>query len=341
MPPRADKVEGDVAGFDFHGGRIDAARRAFPDAPADWIDLSTGLNPRPWPIPADLRVDHAALPSLHALAALEQAAAEAFGTTADRVAALPGVEVGLRLIATIDPPRLWHRLAPAYGSYAAALPGSTAIAANVLLDAADRGGTLLIGNPNNPDGVVHPPELLAGLAQRISARGGWLIVDEAFADCDPAVGLLPHLREDDPVIVFRSFGKFYGLGGVRLGFACGHPALLARLRDRIGSWPVSATALMVGTAAYRDQRWAAATRADLRDRAAELDAVLARHGMITRGGCPLFRLVTGIDAAATFDRLAHAGILTRPFADRPDWLRFGLPGDRAAFDRLDRALAGG
>ena len=230
---------------------------------------------------------------------------------------------------------------PGYGSYRDALPDGEAIAAEALYAAASAGGTILLGNPNNPDGRVHAPETLMSIARRIGERGGWLIVDEAFADAVPGASILPHLTRYDRVLVFRSFGKFYGLAGVRLGFACGHAALVERLRALIGSWPVSALALTVGSAAYRDAGWAKAARLDLRERAARLDTLLGRHGLAASGACPLFRLVTDAGAGTLFDRLGRAGILTRPFEHRADWLRLGLPGDDAAFDRLDRALADG
>lgn len=325
----------------FHGGRIDAAGRAFPDAPVPWLDLSTGLNPRPWPVPPTMAPDLNALPSTTDLAAMEAAAAAAFGIAPACVAALPGVEIGLRLLASLGLPAPLRRVAPAYGSYCDALPTSVAIDADALADRDLAGGTVLLGNPNNPDGRIHGRASLLDLARRIGVEGGWLIVDEAFADVDPATSVLPHLTPDDRVLVFRSFGKFYGLAGVRLGFACGHRHMVDHLRDRIGSWPVSATALAIGTAAYRDHRWAMAARTDLRARAERLDALLTRHGLLPTGDCPLFRLVVNDDAPSMFDRLGRAGILTRPFEDRRDWLRFGLPGDDAAFDRLDRALASG
>lgn len=325
----------------FHGGRIDVATRAFPHAPTPWLDLSTGLNPRPWPVPTTMAPDLHALPAVADLAALEAAAAAAFGTAPACIAALPGVEIGLRLLTTLGLPAPLRRVAPAYGSYRDALPTGVPIDADTLADQDLAGGTVLLGNPNNPDGHIHSPEPLLSLARRIGAKGGWLIVDEAFADVDPAISVLPHLAPDDRVLVFRSFGKFYGLAGVRLGFACGHPDMVERLRMLIGSWPVSSTALAIGTAAYRDHRWAMAARIDLRARAERLDALLARHGLAATGNCPLFRLVVSDDAPSLFDRLGRAGILTRPFEDRRDWLRFGLPGDDAAFDRLDRALTSG
>ncbi len=328
-------------GLRFHGGQIDAAERAFPGAPRPWLDLSTGLNPVPWPVASSLVADLHALPSATALAALEAAAANAFGTRPAWVAGMPGAEIGLQLLATLDLPRPVRHVAPAYGSYAQAFPGARAITAETIADEAALGGTIILGNPNNPDGTVHKPSMLLAAASALSASGGLLIVDEAFADVDPAISLLPHLDDDDRVLVLRSFGKFYGLAGLRLGFACGPTTQVDQLRARIGSWPVSTLAIDIGISAYRDTAWADRARADISARGVRLDALLASHGLASRGDCPLFRLVVDARAPALFEQLAQAGILARPFSYRADWLRLGLPRDDAAFERLDRALSGG
>ncbi|MEH3047658.1 MAG: aminotransferase class I/II-fold pyridoxal phosphate-dependent enzyme [Sphingomonas adhaesiva] len=314
-----------IADFLGHGGRIDAAMRAWPDAPRPWLDLSTGINPMPWqPAPA-LAVDAAPLPSREALAGLEAAAACAFGVAAERVAAVPGSEIALRLLGAMGVPRPIVAPGPGYGTHRAVADAPTG-----------EGATLLLANPNNPDGREIAPDALLAMAP-----DRWLVVDEAFVDATPALSVLPLAAADARVIVLRSFGKFFGLAGVRLGFVVAPPEVLARLRALLGDWPVSAQAIAWGTAAYADARWIAAMRVTLAARAARLDALLARHGLAATGACPLFRLVAHHDARAIFARLAAAGVLTRPFADRADWLRFGLPGDDTGFDRLDRALARG
>jgi len=198
------------------------------------------------------------------------------------------------------------------------------------------GGTLLLANPNNPDGRLHDPETLLALGRE---QGGWLAVDEAFADAIPDASLLPKSSFEDRLIVFRSFGKFFGLAGLRLGFVVAPATVLARLRALLGDWPVSAEAILWGSAAYRDDAWIAATRERIVRDARALDAMLERHGIAAGGACPLFRLAEVQDAPALFDRLARAGILVRPFADHPRWLRFGLPGTAEAWARLEAALA--
>ncbi|PTD18533.1 threonine-phosphate decarboxylase CobD [Sphingomonas fennica] len=325
----------------FHGGRLDRARMVYADAPRPWIDLSTGINPHGWDAGLAGPIDWRALPDPQALGRLEAAAAACFGAAPDRVRALPGTEIGLRLLPALGLPAPFRHVEPGYRTHGDALAGSIAMSADALDQEAACGGTILLANPNNPDGGILPPATLVDLARRMAGKGGWLVVDEAFADACPEAGILPMLDADLPVIVLRSFGKYFGLAGLRLGFMIAPPAMLERLDRRLGSWPVSAAAIAIGTAAYRDAAWIADTRRRLRADADALDALLARHGLEGRGACPLFRLIETDDAPALFERLARQGILTRPFDYQPRWLRLGLPADAAAFDRLDRALAHG
>lgn len=320
----------------WHGGALEAARRHFGEDGAPWIDLSTGINPRPWSGIDGVAIDWRRLPEQDVLAGLEAAAAGVFGIDPAQVCAVPGSEIGLRLAGRLIGGNACH-VAPTYGTHGAMFGESRAVG---WADAGDCDGALIVANPNNPDGRIIPPEQLLALFGR---RGGarWLLVDEAFADCDPSISVAPHVRGDRLLVVFRSFGKFFGLAGLRLGFVLGPAALLAELRVLLGAWPVSAAAATIGTEAYRDTDWIAATRQALRTSAAELDRVLARHGYSPRGGCPLFRLVETADADGLFRRLARAAILTRPFADQPGWLRLGLPADAEALARLDAALPDG
>lgn len=312
-----------------HGGRLDRAAALYPDAPRPWLDLSTGINPVAWRPPPALSIDWARLPAPAALAGLEASAAAFFGAPADTVVAVPGSEIALRLLTRLELPGPFRHVAPGYRTHAQAFSGAAAVAFGAALP---DGGTLLLANPNNPDGRIIDPAALIALA-----RGRWLIVDEAFADVDPTMSIVP--QRPPQAIVLRSFGKVFGLAGVRLGFVVAAPDVVRQVRALLGDWPVSAAAIAFGTDAYRDAAWIAATRARLPQDAARLDAVLRRHGLNPRGGCPLFRLVER--DPNPFERLAQAGILTRPFDHAPRWLRIGLPPDAPALERLDRALGDG
>lgn len=317
-----------------HGGRLSDARAAYGHPADAWLDLSTGINPHPWPHAEMPAIDWAALPDERGLAELENAAATYLGVDPAFVCAVPGTEIGLRLLRQVLPADAAH-IAPAYRTYGAMTDGP-AMAVADLLKVEDR--SVILANPNNPDGVTISR---AALLDRIARPDHWLVVDEAFADVHLGLSVATEAGDMRRLIVFRSFGKFFGLAGVRLGFIVGPTDMIGRYRDMLGSWPVSAAAIAIGTAAYRDTEWIDTMRRRLRQDAAALDAMLARHGLHASGHCPLFRLVEVDDAASLFDRLARRAILTRPFDYAPRWLRIGLPKDEAGLARLDAALRDG
>ncbi|MGH6796053.1 MAG: aminotransferase class I/II-fold pyridoxal phosphate-dependent enzyme, partial [Methylocella sp.] len=185
--------------------------------------------------------------------------------------------------------------------------------------------------------LVAAPDLRA-LAAVLGKHGGLLLVDEAFIDLlEPGASAVPDTAESG-VIVLRSFGKTYGLPGLRLGFAIAAKPVAEKLRAALGPWPVSGAAIAIGGKALTDAAWLAATRARLHAGARALDKMLAAAGFAAAGGTPLFRLVRHEDAQGWFERLAKAGILVRRFAARPAWLRFGIAGSDAGRKRLRAAL---
>lgn len=316
----------------WHGGGLVAAQRRFGGG--EWIDLSTGINPHPWPDAAKLDCNWQRLPDPEGLAELEVVAAAYFGADQRHVCAVPGSEIGLRLIGALIGGPAQH-VAPGYRTHSAMITGSTATAFATVRDGR---GALILANPNNPDGENRDA---AAMHKLLARRDGWLLVDEAFADADPAASLAAMVSDEERLVVFRSFGKFFGLAGVRLGFVVAPQAMVAGLRQMLGAWPLSAAAIAIGTAAYRDHNWIAAARERLPREATRLDATLIRRGHRPIGACPLFRLIEVNDARALFERLAQRAILTRPFADQPHRLRIGLPADADALARLDAALTDG
>jgi cobalamin biosynthesis protein CobC len=232
-------------------------------------------------------------------------------------------------------------LAPTYGGFAAAF---TAAGAHVVeakgLEDMEALDVAIVVNPNNPDGRIISRAALLELHARLARHAGVLIVDEAFADFDGHGESLAPSLPSSGAVVLRSFGKAYGLAGLRLGFALASPEIVAPLRGALGSWPVSGPAIAIGAHALGDSDWLEATRARLGGDAARLDALLHGAGWRIIGGARLFRLAARPDARVAFERLLIAGILTRPFAEAPDWLRFGIPGDENAWERLATAMRG-
>ncbi len=323
-----------------HGGRIEAAARRYPHAPRPFVDLSTGINPVPYPLPPLPAECFTRLPEPEALARLLAVAAGAYAAADPALlAAAPGTQILISLLPRLRPPSRVAVLSPTYGEHAESwrLGGHEveAVATLAGLEAAD---VAVVGQPNNPDGARHARGDLLGLADRLAARGGWLVVDEAFADLEPEVESMVPALPHPAVIVLRSFGKSYGLAGVRLGFAAAGAEMAARIAAALGPWAVSGAALAIGQAALADRPWREAAAARLAADAARLDRTLTAAGLVVVGGTNSYRYCQVTDAEGCSDALACAGILVRAFAERPDRLRFGLPGDPAAWARLEAVL---
>jgi cobalamin biosynthetic protein CobC len=326
-----------------HGGRLRAAQRRWPNAPRPWIDLSTGINPVPYPMPALEPADLTRLPEPEDEQRLVAAAAACYGVADPAmVVAAPGTQILISLLPHLAPAPDVAVLGPTYAEHAAAWSASgAAVTAVEDLDAAGAAHSVVLCQPNNPDGRRHDPQRLLEIASRCARRGGVLVVDEAFADLEPpglsVAGALPH----PGLVVLRSFGKTYGLAGLRLGFLLTMPSRAARIRQALGPWAVSGPALRVGTLALADAPWRAAAAARLEAGSARLDALLRAAGLTVCGGTRLFRLAETPDAAGWHDRLGQAGVLVRRFADQPRRLRFGLPDGAAAWERLEAVLTVG
>lgn len=323
-----------------HGGRLRQAALRYGIAEADWLDLSSGLAPWPFAIGHIPERAWARLPETDD--GLEQAACSYYG--APHVLPVPGSQCAIQLLPRLRRSGKVGVLSPCYAEHAEAWRRNGHIVREIMEQEVDfyldKLDVLVVVNPNNPTGLSLSPERLLDWHARLVQRGGWLVVDEAFMDNTPTMSLAPQSQRTG-LIVLRSFGKFFGLAGVRLGFVIAAPGILARLRELLGDWPVSTHAILWGSAAYADREWIAATRIALVERARALDAVLARHGLVAQGACPLFRMVDTPAASDLFRRLAAAGILVRPFADAPERLRFGVPAAEAELERLDKALRHG
>jgi cobalamin biosynthetic protein CobC len=325
----------------LHGGDIGAARRLFAGAPEPFVDLSTGINPNPYPLPHLTAESFARLPEAGAITALAAAAAKAYGApSAAHVVAAPGSQILLPLVAGLVRPGRAAIVAPTYSEHSRA----AALAGHAVTEIRDPGaiadaGLVVITNPNNPDGRLFAKADLIAVAKQLHARGGILVVDEAFMDVGPAEASLAGEVSRGNIVVLRSFGKFFGLAGLRLGFALAAPPLAVRLAAQLGPWAVSGPALAVGMQALADIDWIEMTGRRLAQAAARIDGILGRSGLEIIGGTSLFRLVRTPAAAELFHHLGRAGILARGFAEQPTWLRFGLPATEADWQRLHNAMS--
>src|SRR5437016_502947 len=241
-----------------HGGNLDVAIRRFGGRLKDWIDLSTGINRQPYRIGELPPRSWTALPSRAEIESLHEAAQSAYGTRAP-VLAVAGAQAAIQMLPRLDRSGCARILAPTYNEYAPIF----AAAGWKVEEAGDPDGLAgadlaVIVNPNNPDGRQHDVSALLAIASR-SKR---LVIDESFADVIPAASLAAGAGRPG-LLILRSFGKFYGLAGLRLGFVLGCEADVAALADMAGPWPVSGVAIEVGRRALLDRGWAEATRARL------------------------------------------------------------------------------
>lgn len=320
-----------------HGGRLRAAAQQYGIPLADWLDLSTGLAPWPFAFPAVPASVWQRLPEVED--GLAEAAAARYGA----VAALPvaGAQAAIQLLPHI---RVANSrvgiISPCYAEHAHAWQSANQQVVQLSdadieaqLDALD---VLVLVNPNNPTGRVFTPAQLLAWHARLAARGGWLLVDEAFIDATPELSVAGHSHLPG-LIVLRSFGKFYGLAGVRLGFVLAEPTLLSELDERLGPWAVSGPARWLGLACLADEVAHQQQRVRLQDSSQRLAKLLADAGLSATGGCALFQWLATPKAAELHRHFARRGILLRHFTQPPS-LRFGLPASEADWQRLRLAL---
>jgi cobalamin biosynthesis protein CobC len=317
-----------------HGGNLDIAVKRFGGRAEDWIDLSTGINRRAYPVGELTLCDFSTLPSRADIEALHEAARQAYATSAP-VLALSGAQAAIQLLPRLAPPGRARILGPTYNEYAPVLSAAGWHVEEVGdLDALAGADLAVVVNPNNPDGRRH--DAIALLAQRLLVNR--LVIDESFVDAVPDLSLASEARREG-FLILRSFGKFYGLAGLRLGFVLGPAADVAALAAMAGPWPVSGPAIAIGRRALLDRDWASATRTRLARDTLRLDAMADAVGWRLIGGTALFRLYDVGDAVAAQERLARAKIWSRIFGGKPRWLRLGLPGEESEWTRLAASLA--
>lgn len=320
-----------------HGGGLSNAVKRWPNFRGAWLDLSTGINPWPYPIPSLPQDIWHRLPDQNLDVALRSAAAKHYGALdSTNILATPGSGSFIRTFPLTLPPKTVAILGPTYSEHAASWAAAGhSIRQVATLEQTENADVVIVVNPNNPDGRVLTPETLVNFAQSNPSR--LLVVDQAFCDLSPNLSIISTRPEN--CVVLASFGKVFGLAGLRLGLAFGSLQVLAPVSTRLGPWPVSGPALFIGEQALRDQEWIAETRLKLSAQTQKLDHILRSRGLEIAGGTLLFRLVRHKNAHALWNLLGQNGILTRAFSYDTTWLRIGMPMDEPALNRLADCLA--
>ncbi len=329
-----------------HGGDIVTASKRYGIPVNQWLDLSTGLNPHAWNVPDIAQHVWEKLPQQNNQ--LEKIACQYYGC--NNVLAVAGSQMAIQLlpglyqqcksaqrgrVAILSPSYSEHQHAWQQAGYAVEAVCSDNI--NAIIADID---ILVIVNPNNPTGEQFAVEQLLEWREQFSKKGGWLIVDEAFMDLTPENSLAQYAHLSH-LVVLRSFGKFFGLAGMRLGFVLAEKPLLDKLKDLLGPWPVSAPAREVAQMALADVNWQASTIKRLQKLSKQLACLLEDVNLQISGQTGLFVRVKTPQACYLFEALAEQGILVRYFAatnQAESSLRFGLPKTEMDWERLAQAL---
>lgn len=321
----------------LHGGDITAASADFGAHPDGWVDLSTGINAVPYEVDSSEPLGWERLPTAGDQQKLLTAAREYYGAaSAAQIAASPGTQAIIQWLPRLRPQGTVHVVGPTYGEHAHCWRNAGhQVRVSSEFEEAD---VVIVVNPNNPTGRTIDPGKLAAMAAYQHAKDGWLIVDEAFADVTPECSCI-EIAGTSGLLILKSFGKFFGLAGARLGFLVSTSSIISELETALGPWAVSGPALSVGMQALTDQDWQDATLKRLQEDAKKFDALLEAHGMRILGGTNLFRLADVDDAASLRQKLGKAGIMIRVFEEHPTWVRFGIPGPEADWKRLETALS--
>lgn len=319
-----------------HGGRLRAAAARYAIPLAEWLDVSTGINPNGWPVPALSPACWSRLPEDED--GFIEVAQAYFAT--ESILAVSGSQAAIQALPQLRDTSRVGILFPTYSEHAYAWRrhGHEVIA--VRESEVDRHveslDVLVLTNPNNPTGCRFGRARLLRWHERLRERGGWLVVDEAFMDLTPDQSLAP-LSPVSGLVVLRSLGKFFGLAGARVGFVIAEHRLTRRLEHLLGLWCVANPCREVARLSLLDTAWQRDARLALAAQGDRLAALLRRVGLAPSGGTSLFQWIKTKDAFALHEQLARRGILARLF-DEPSSLRFGLPGNEDEWQRLARAL---
>lgn len=324
-----------------HGGDIVSAEAIFGIPKNGWLDLSTGINLNPYPLGDMPDKFLQRLPEAGDINQLLRSARKYYQIAENaKIIAAPGSQALVKLVPKIFPPGKVSILGPTYGEHAPAwIAGGHSVvnAASTCAQAAGDANYALVVNPNNPTGTNHQVDGLLALGEEMFDRGGALVVDEAFGDVTPELSLCSYAGHPG-LVILRSFGKFFGLGGVRLGFAISDNQTSELLARGLGPWAVSGPAIWAGINAMGDEDWIVNSKKNLKQNAIKLDGILVGAGMKIVGGTDLFRLASIEGANKIYEKLGRNGILVRSFDENPNWLRFGIPANSKDFDRLASAL---
>lgn len=357
----------------FHGGDVYAAARELRRGLNRLLDFSASINPL-GPSPAALRtISHASELLRHypdpACWDLRQALASFWHRSPAEFLIGNGSTELIHLLPAALQIRHLLVIGPTFSEYAAAMARSGGQVSMVMAKRPDgyrapldqvfavpkkirKTGTnavpidaVLLCNPNSPTGYACDPAMVRKWARQAARRGLWCLVDETFAEYCEHVSILSEALPAQ-TIVLRSFTKFYGLPGLRVGYAVAKRKVIERIGDHQPPWSVNMLAQRAAVAALHDAR-----HAQLSLRFMERERAWLLKGLELLPGCSVFpssanfillELPAGLRAAKVVQALRRQGLLIRDCSQVPGLtdrsIRVAVRA-RADNDRLLRVLS--
>ena len=301
----------------------------------DWLDLSTPLNPQPYPVPAIAPACWHEWPTDED--GLLPAAARYYGNA--RLLAVGGVSAAIGAVPELFRPAVLAGLTPIDEAHRAAWrrAGHSLRRLPTLARAlAAATPQVLIASPNPLTAMTLPRATLLAAADELDQRGGWLIVDETLGDADPAnsVASLAGSDEAPRLIVLRSLTPFFGLPGARVGFVLGAAEKLDPLRRLLAAYALTTPSRAVARCALEDTAWQTQAREQLAHSAQRLAAMLVPLGETQ--ATALFCSVSTPYAEALLEHFTASAIRLHA---AHGVVRFALPRNAADWSRLSTAIS--
>lgn len=332
-----------------HGGNALAMCKQYGIDPADCIDLTAAINPNPYPIPDIPASVWQQLPQEHD--GLEEAAAAYYGLGLRRNSGnptqlhehfmmVPGSSWAIHALPDClgEPQRntVWvpaqgfaeHKYAWQKNGFNVQTYEQSEEHLGQELSSIENlkaGDIFVLINPNNPTTQLYDKATVLKLLKIIENLSGYLIVDEAFMDCTPEHSVIQ--TQSDALIVMRSFGKFFGLAGTRLGAIKANPTIIKKLKEELPPWAINAPARYIAKCAYADSQWQQQARLDLKQAGDQFGEVLEFISQFLPDfqleKAVLFQTLYSSHAKKLHKHLASKGIFTR-LLDSEEGVRFGL-----------------
>jgi len=315
-----------------HGGNPYAAAKRYGLGLNKIVDFSSNVNPL-GPSSSALRAAKQALSFVDLypdpdMAELRRAIARYYGIKPGQVICGCGSNGLIHLIPRVFRPGKTVIPAPTFTEYAAAAEDAGSEVVSPMLRERDGfrvdpvemsfafkgAGMAFLCNPNNPTGQLIPKQDMLEIMKYACQQGTTLVVDEAFMDFVESESIAKEAVQASRIICLRAFTKFFGMPGLRIGYALSDEDTISLLREHQEPWPVSIPAEQAAIAAMDDWGHIRKTRRLIeKERDRLLSALRLLPGVETLPAAANFILVKfeGIDTHALRDKLGYRGMLVR------------------------------